>query len=162
MRVFTRSGRIACGLVGALLLVGLLAMQSQSATAADMAIDIKGFAFTPQNLTIPVGTKITWTNRDTATHTATSLEGAVAPFESGKLSTGQSFTFTFTQPGVYPYYCSIHPNMKAMITVTGEGAGTTSPAPPAAPTAAPTVAPTLAPPTATPPPAFVLRRLGDG
>ena len=62
---------------------------------------------------------MTWVNDDQAPHTATANDGA---FDSGTLQPGQSFSFTFTQPGTtYAYYCAIHPSMTGTVTVTGGG-----------------------------------------
>lgn len=79
-----------------------------------LAIEIKGFAFTPRNVTVKVGTQVTWTNKDSAPHTVTADDHS---FDSGTLNQGQSFTFQFTTPGTFPYICAIHPSMQATITV---------------------------------------------
>src|SRR5579883_2145912 len=78
------------------------------------SITIANFAFAPASLTVKVGTKVTWTNNDSATHTVTDLKGA---FDSGDLPTGQSFSFTFTKAGTYNYHCAIHSSMTATIIV---------------------------------------------
>ena len=78
------------------------------------SITIANFAFAPASLTVKVGTKVTWTNNDSATHTVTALQGA---FDSGSLPTGQSFSFTFTKAGTYNYHCAIHSSMTATIVV---------------------------------------------
>src|SRR5581483_936940 len=78
------------------------------------SITIANFAFAPASLTVKVGTKVTWTNNDSATHTVTALQGA---FDSGDLPTGQSFSFTFTKAGTYNYHCAIHSSMTATIIV---------------------------------------------
>lgn len=77
-------------------------------------INISGFVFSPASLTVPVGTKVTWTNKDAATHTATSNTGI---FDSGDLTQGKSFSFTFTTAGTYPYVCIYHTNMIGTIVV---------------------------------------------
>jgi plastocyanin len=79
-----------------------------------LAIDIKGFAFNPQNATVKVGTQVTWTNKDSAPHTVTASDRS---FDSGTLNQGQSFTFQFTTPGTFSYACTIHPSMQATIIV---------------------------------------------
>ncbi|MEZ5358554.1 MAG: cupredoxin family copper-binding protein [Candidatus Zixiibacteriota bacterium] len=89
---------------------------STSAMAATHNIDIAGFAFSPNNLTITVGDSVVWTNSDAAPHTATS-DDAGATFDSGTLTTGMSWGMKFTTPGVIPYHCSIHPSMLATLTV---------------------------------------------
>jgi plastocyanin len=119
-------------IVGALLWL-VVGMGATSTAAADMQIDIQNFAFSPATLTIPVGTKVTWTNKDTATHTVTSDNGA---FNSNNMPNGATFSFTFNQAGTFSYKCAIHPRMVASITVTGAG-GSTATGAPAASTAAP-------------------------
>jgi len=69
----------------------------------------QNFAFDPSPLTVRTGTVVTWTNQDAAPHTIVSDAGSPAAFSSDSLSTGASYTFTFTQPGTYTYHCSIHP-----------------------------------------------------
>src|SRR5690348_4845698 len=64
------------------------------------AVTIQDFAFKPVTLTIAVGTKVTWTNRDSTVHTSTSDSGV---WDSSTLSQGQSYGFTFQQAGTYPY-----------------------------------------------------------
>jgi plastocyanin len=77
-------------------------------------ISIVNFAFTPSPVTVPVGTTVTWTNNDLMTHTSTS---ATQVWDSGLLSPGQSFSFTFTTPGTFTYRCSPHPFMTGTIVV---------------------------------------------
>jgi plastocyanin len=92
----------------------------QGAAAAPVsgnAVAIKNFAFSPTALKVKVGTKVTWTNEDTDAHTVTSLNNA-GPLSSAALSTGQSYSYTFTKPGTYNYQCTIHPFMTASVTVT--------------------------------------------
>jgi PGF-CTERM protein len=93
----------------------LLSVLAACAQAEDMMVDIEGFAFHPATLTVPTGTVVTWTNHDSVPHTATSTDGK---FDSGSLSQGQEFSFNFTEPGVYDYYCKIHPSMRGQVEVT--------------------------------------------
>ena len=79
-------------------------------------VTIQNFAFSPAELTVPVGTTVTWTNDDSTNHTVTSND---AVFESATLAAGDTFDFTFTQAGEFPYHCSLHPSMTATIIVTG-------------------------------------------
>jgi plastocyanin len=81
------------------------------------AVSISGFAFSPASLTVKAGTTVTWTNKDSDAHTVTS-QGTGGPLGSVALSTGQSYSFTFTKPGTYAYLCTIHPFMTATVTVT--------------------------------------------
>ncbi len=107
--------RIAFAAALALLLSGLVVVGTAPRVSADVGVTIQNFAFMPTPLTIPVGTTVTWTNRDSAPHTATSDSGV---WDSGTLSTGKSFTFTFNQAGTFAYHCNIHPNMHGSIVVT--------------------------------------------
>ena len=86
-----------------------------------VAVSIENFAFNPPTITIKSGTTITWTNNDAAPHlvasnphpTHTDLPG----LQSESLSTGQSYSFTFTQKGTWGYHCHLHPSMKGTIIV---------------------------------------------
>lgn len=81
-------------------------------------------AYDPLELTVAVGTTVTWTNSDAIAHTVTSglSDGvAVTPdgfFDSGFLNAGDMFSYTFTEAGEFPYYCLPHPWMKGKVTVT--------------------------------------------
>ncbi len=79
-----------------------------------VSINIQGFAFSPENTTVKVGTQVTWTNLDNVGHTATALDSS---FDSGLLNNGESFTFQFDQPGIFEYRCTPHPSMRGIITV---------------------------------------------
>jgi plastocyanin len=79
-----------------------------------VSVQIKMFAFTPKVLTIAVGTTVTWTNVDDEPHTVTSVGGA---FHSSALDTNDKYSFTFSKPGDYPYYCRLHPQMTAKVIV---------------------------------------------
>jgi plastocyanin len=86
-------------------------------SGSQVAIAIQGFAFNPQQITIKVGTTVTWTDKDNVQHTVTSLSGP-ASFNSGPLTaSGGTFHFTFSQAGTYSYHCMIHPSMMATIVV---------------------------------------------
>jgi plastocyanin len=78
-------------------------------------ISIKNFSFDPATLSVKTGTKVTWTNNDSTSHTITSDSGSL--LNSGTLAPGQSFSFTFTKDGTISYHCSIHPTMKGGVTV---------------------------------------------
>ncbi len=78
-------------------------------------IEIKGFHFTPQTLTVKSGAKVTWINRDDDAHVVTSSD---KKFEkSPPLDTDQKFTITAGAPGTYNYFCSVHPKMTGKIIV---------------------------------------------
>jgi Icc protein len=75
---------------------------------------IDNFSFSPANITVSVGTKITWTNKDDVPHNVVSNDGS---FSSKALDTDEKFSFTFDKAGSYDYYCSIHPRMTAKVIV---------------------------------------------
>ena len=91
---------------------------STTSTTGGNTINIKNFAFDPSSLTVKSGTVVTWTNNDGASHAIVSDTGSPVAFSSDSLSTGASYSFTFTQQGMYSYHCSIHPSMKGTIVVT--------------------------------------------
>ncbi|NUS65193.1 MAG: cupredoxin family copper-binding protein, partial [Saccharothrix sp.] len=129
--------------------------------AAAKSVTISGYAYSPATLSVSVGDTVTWTNQDTAPHNVVVTSGP-EKFTSPTLQKGQSFAFTFTKAGSYQYYCSLHPDMKASITVAGSATTTTAPpattttAPPTGghPTTHPTTT-TTAPPAGEPPAACV-------
>jgi plastocyanin len=90
----------------------VLASAQQKPETTDVKID--NFSFGPAALTVPVGTTITWTNRDDIPHTVVSTDGV---FKSKVLDTDEKFSFTFSKAGTYPYFCSIHPKMTGKVIV---------------------------------------------
>jgi plastocyanin len=89
---------------------------SSSASSGGVTIKAAGFAFAPKSVTVKKGEKVTWTNSDPAPHNVTSDDGTI---KSQDFSKGQSFTYTATKPGTFAYICTIHPQMKATLIVTG-------------------------------------------
>ena len=73
-------------------------------------VDIKDFAYVPDPVEIPVGATVTWTNSDTAPHTATAKDREA--LQSGTLNPGDSYSQAFDQPGTIDYFCEFHANMK--------------------------------------------------
>lgn len=96
---------------------GPAAPTGSAPAATGDAVAIKNFAFAPAALTVKAGTTVTWTNQDSDAHTVTST-GSGGPLNSKALSTGGTFSHTFTEPGTYSYLCTIHPFMTATVTVT--------------------------------------------
>jgi plastocyanin len=89
---------------------------TQPATQAAVTVTIENFAFIPKELDIAAGTTVTWQNADDVPHTATS-KGDVQVFDSGALDTDDKFSFTFSKPGTYAYYCKVHPHMTGVVVV---------------------------------------------
>ena len=82
--------------------------------AAPATVRIDNFNFTPVALEVPLGTTVTWTNDDDSPHTVREKDGK---FKSAALDTDDTFSQTFTAPGEYEYFCSIHPRMVGKIIV---------------------------------------------
>ena len=78
-------------------------------------VSIDNFSFGPQTLTVKAGTTVTWTNRDDIPHGIASSNNAFK--KSGALDTDDSYSFTFTTPGTYQYFCYLHPHMVGSIVV---------------------------------------------
>src|SRR3954447_3757887 len=79
------------------------------------AVTIKSFSFKPKTLSVPVGTTVTWTNKDGTPHTVTATAGG--GFDSGDLGDGKTHSMTFHTAGTFNYMCSIHPTMHGTVTV---------------------------------------------
>lgn len=104
---------IATALVLAILAVaGVFSIASVQAAGAEVQID--QFTFAPQQVTVKAGTTVTWINDDDVPHTVAS---STKLFKSKTLDTKDSFSFTFTTPGTYEYFCSLHPHMTGAVVV---------------------------------------------
>lgn len=86
-----------------------------ASTTENIPITIKNFSFNPPTLTVKTGTKVTWVNNDSVTHTVTADSGNL--FDSKTLSPGQSFSFIFIDIGSANYLCTIHPTMEGEVVV---------------------------------------------
>ena len=117
MSAFSRIGRIAflAALVAPAAFIPL-----QAATAATPAksekVAIDNFAFAPQVIVVALGTTVTWTNADEDPHTVVATDKS---FHSAAMDTEESYSFTFTHPGEYAYFCSLHPHMTGKVIVKG-------------------------------------------
>lgn len=90
---------------------------SPTATPAaprEVAVTIEDFKFAPATVTIALGTTVVWTNVGPTEHTTTSKQGL---WDSGILPKEAVYRFTFSKPGEYPYWCSLHPDMLGTIIV---------------------------------------------
>ena len=92
----------------------LVASVGAAAESAGTRVEIKAHGFDVPELTVPVGTTVTWINHDDDPHTVTSTDNA---FRSPGLDTDETWAFTFTRPGTYPYYCTLHPLMTGTVIV---------------------------------------------
>lgn len=93
---------------------GFTANPQQNTSTSEVKID--NFSFSPAVLTVSAGTTVTWTNRDDIPHTVVSSDDPKA-FKSKVLDTDEKFTFTFSKPGTYAYFCSVHPKMVGKVVV---------------------------------------------
>lgn len=121
-----RSVSVSVLLATAIVGIGLLGTSRKNFAAAGQQksdateVKIDNFSFGPAALTVPVGTTVTWTNRDDIPHTAVSRDDPKI-FKSKVLDTDEKFSFTFSKAGTYPYFCSIHPKMTGKVIVQGVG-----------------------------------------
>jgi plastocyanin len=99
-----------------LLLAGSPKVGANTQQPATAEVKIDNFSFTPAVLTVPVGTTVTWTNRDDIPHTVVSADDSKM-FKSKAMDTDEKFSYTFAKPGRYSYFCSVHPKMTGTIIV---------------------------------------------
>jgi plastocyanin len=88
--------------------------RAQQSPPAGAEVKIDNFSFGPAAITIAVGTTVTWTNRDDIPHTVVSDDKV---FKSKVMDTDEKFSYTFSKPGTYPYFCSVHPKMTGKVIV---------------------------------------------
>src|SRR5262252_8454677 len=100
---------IAVAAVAAFLLLAAMPVWAADATT----VKIANFTFGPQELKVKAGTTVTWTNEDDMPHTVVSPNN----FRSKVLDSDGTFSFTFTTPGAFKYFCSLHPHMTGTIVV---------------------------------------------
>src|ERR1700741_1534391 len=111
-------GMTAIVVVGLLLMVGMPNIRAANpGDPPPSAIEVKidNFSFGPMTMTVAAGTTVTWTNNDDVPHTVVSDDKTT--FKSKALDTGDKFSYTFTKPGKYAYFCSVHPKMTAEVVV---------------------------------------------
>ena len=100
---------------------GGAAPSAAPAAAAAKEITIQSFALSSKTLEVPVGTKVTWTNKDGSAHTVTSgaPNATDGKFDSGSMAQNATFSFTFAQAGTFNYFCTRHPTTAALVgTIT--------------------------------------------
>jgi plastocyanin len=112
----TRVTCVALPLAVGVFVAAAASLPASSASDPNTKVEIDDFAFSPQQITVRAGTTVMWTNEDDAPHTVAS---STKLFKSNALDTDASFSFTFTTPGVYEYFCSLHPHMTGTVVVEG-------------------------------------------
>jgi plastocyanin len=95
-------------------LLGLALMALAAAAPAPPSVTIDNFTFNPDPVVVRAGAQVIWTNGDDVPHALRATDGS---FRSKALDTGDSYAFTFARPGVYTYFCSIHPKMVGKVIV---------------------------------------------
>ena len=91
------------------------AQSAETPAAAEVAVDIRDFAYSPNPIEIAAGDTVTWTNQDEVPHTATGEDRDV--LQSGTIAPGASFSQAFPEAGEFGYFCEFHPNMAGTVVV---------------------------------------------
>ncbi len=111
-----KAGALAlCLGAAASIAIGGPAISAQAQAPAGPTIKIDNFVFGPEALTVAVGTTVTWINQDDIPHTVVANDKQT--FKSKVMDTDERFSFTFTRPGEYGYFCSLHPHMVGKVIV---------------------------------------------
>jgi plastocyanin len=92
----------------------ILHSRSNGQPTSSVEVRVDNFTFAPQTLTVAVNSTVTWVNKDDVPHVIASNDGV---FKSKALDTDDKYSYTFTKPGTYAYYCSVHPKMTGTIEV---------------------------------------------
>ena len=90
------------------------AMSAPAAATGTIQVSIDNFSYSPKQVTVKAGTTVVWTNKDDIPHTVTSDDKV---FSSSLLDTNQTFQYTFSKPGKFPYFCKVHPMMTGIVEV---------------------------------------------
>ena len=113
MTTIARHIRVATALAVAVF-AAATALPAASGHAAETEVKIDQFAFAPQHVVVKAGTTATWINDDDIPRT---IASSIKLYKSNALDTEDKFSFTFTTPGAYEYFCSLHPHMTGTIVV---------------------------------------------
>ena len=95
-------------------MLSVVSQGGEHSKPSSVEVQIESYTFKPMVLNIAVGTKVTWVNHDLVPHDVTSKE---AGFKSDLLAQDESFSYTFTKSGTYPYVCVTHPKMTGTVVV---------------------------------------------
>lgn len=87
-------------------------------TIATDEVEIEDFMFMPTTIKVKAGTKVTWTNKDSAVHTVTLAGNPDLAFTSGSLAKDESYSMMFRKAGTYDYTCDFHSDMHGTVIVT--------------------------------------------
>jgi plastocyanin len=118
MKKFLTTAEASLGLLLALVFLFVASSKVKAGPAAEekdkYQVTIDNFSFGPAELAVSKGATVTWINKDDVPHTVVSTEGK---FKSQALDTDEKFSFVFSDPGTFEYYCSLHPKMTAKVVV---------------------------------------------
>ncbi|HME93483.1 MAG TPA: plastocyanin/azurin family copper-binding protein [Methylomirabilota bacterium] len=109
-----RIGRTALALVA-----GVAALGAAAPGPSQSGVTVRLFQFTPGQIEVPAGTRVTWTNQDDIAHTVTSgtPERREDRFDAALAGKGATASVELREPGVYPYFCNRHQSMRGEIRV---------------------------------------------
>jgi len=117
-RPWRRAAMVAAkiALAAAALVLNVIALPpAKAANNGKMVfVEVANFTYAPNVITVTPGTTVTWVNHDDSPHTVTATAKA---FRSQALDTDDTFTYTFTTPGDYAYFCALHPHMTGKVVV---------------------------------------------
>jgi len=105
----------AAGPTGPAVAPSAASAQAPAGASGSNAVAIKDLAFNPASITVKSGTKVTWTNNDSVTHTVTLDDNSV---DSGNVTAGSTYDHIFAAVGSFAYHCKIHPSMLGTVVVT--------------------------------------------
>lgn len=100
--------------VAAMLALHPVEARSQNGNTPATEVRVDNFTFGPETITVPANSTITWVNKDDVPHVIASTDGV---FKSKALDTDDKYSYTFSKPGSYPYFCAIHPKMVGKVIV---------------------------------------------
>jgi plastocyanin len=100
----------------AVLLGCALLVAAPNAFATEAKVTIDNFTFSPAEIDVTAGSRVTWTNNDDIPHTVTDADNPRTA-KSPPLDTGESYSRVFDRPGTYKYFCSLHPHMQGTVVV---------------------------------------------
>jgi plastocyanin len=114
MRNTLKAGGLALALALGVAAPWMIAIPTVAAAEAQVTVKIDNFVFGPAAITVAPGTTVTWVNQDDIPHNIVADDRS---FKSKVLDTDERFSFTFTKPGEYGYFCGLHPHMTGKVIV---------------------------------------------
>jgi len=112
-RIFLASLAASLVALGAIAVTAPHAAHAQAPAVAS-AVTISDFGFHPATITVAPGTVVTWTNKDDEPHTVAADDRS---YHSTPMDTDEHFSHTYTAPGEYHYFCTLHPHMTGVVIV---------------------------------------------